>query len=186
MVRHGESEDNVLKVFSRDETKLTKLGIEQIQNAREIVRKYDFKRVYYSPLTRTNETLQHLELEGIEEERIREISFGIFAGLSYEDLVEKYPEESKLWVDDPYTYNMLDGESINMVYERLVNFLEYVTEKDEDVVLVTHEGIIRLICAWVFDDPSLFFKFKADNGSISIVTVEGDIKYIKKLNSSVL
>lgn len=186
MIRHGQSEDNVSKIFSRDETKLTQLGIEQIENAKEIIKKYDFDTVYYSPLTRTNETLKYLELEGIEESRIREINFGIFAGLNYESLIDKYPEESKSWIDDPYSYSMEDGESINMVYERVVNFLEYAIDKDEDIVLVTHEGIIRLICSWVFDDPNLFFKFKAANGSISIVTVEDDIKYINTLNSSIL
>lgn len=186
MVRHGQSEDNILKVFSRDDTKLTKAGVEQIKNAKEILRKYDFDTVYYSPLTRTNETLKYLELEGIEEERIKEINFGIFTGLTYEELVENYPDESKLWIDDPNTYEVPDGENLNMVYDRIENFLEYAIEKDEDIVLVTHEGIIRLICSWVFDDPTLFFKFKADNGSISIVTVKDDYKYIKKLNSSVL
>lgn len=187
MVRHGQSEDNVLKIFSRDNTKLTKTGIEQIKNAKEIIRKYDFKNVYYSPLTRTNETLQHLELEGIAEERIREVNFGKFAGLTYNELVEKYPDESKSWFADPHTYEVPEGESLNMVYERIENFLGYVIEKDEDIVLVTHEGIIRLICAWVFDNPNYYFNFKADNGSISIVTVNDDgDKYIKKLNSSVL
>src|SRR5699024_1578039 len=116
----------------------------------------------------------------------REINFGIFTGLTYESLVEKYPKESKQWFDDPHNYDLQDGENINMVYKRVLNFLDYDMDKDEDIVLVTHERIIRLICSWVFDDPTLFFKFKANNGSISIVTVDGDYKFIKKLNSSVL
>lgn len=187
MVRHGQSEDNVSKVFSRDDTKLTETGIKQIKNARELIRNYDFKTVYYSPLTRTNQTLEHLELEGIEEERIREVNFGKFAGLSYNELVEKYPDESKSWFADPHNYEVPGGgESLNMVYERIVDFLEFVIEKDEDIVLVTHEGIIKLICSWVFDNPNYFYNFKADNGSISIVSVEDDNKYIKKLNSSLL
>jgi len=186
MVRHGQSEDNVSKIFSRDDTKLTETGIQQIKNARHILKNYDFKNVYYSPLTRTNETLQHLELEGIEEERIREVNFGKFAGLTYDELIKIYPDESKSWFEDPHTYEVPEGESLNMVYDRIDNFLEYAIEKGEDIVLVTHEGIIKLICSWVFDDPAFFFKFKADNGSISIVTVNDHNKYIKKLNSSVL
>lgn len=186
MVRHGQSEDNVAKILSRDDTKLTETGIKQIENAKEMIKRYDFKNVYYSPLTRTNETLIHLGLEGIEEDRIREVNFGKFAGLTHNELVEKYPEESKSWFADPHTYEVPDGESLNMVYERIESFLEFAIEKDEDIVLVTHEGIIKLICSWVFDDPNHFFKFKADNGSISIVTIIDDFKYIKKLNSSVL
>lgn len=182
MIRHGESEDNVSKVFSRDTTKLTEKGINQIKKTKELIRNYEFDKVYYSPLTRTDETKLHLELEGIAEDRIREINFGIFTGYSFDEFTTIYPDESKLWVADPYTYLVPDGESIDMVYERVKDFLEEISKQDEDVVLVTHEGIIRLVCSWVFDDPKYFFRFKANNGSISIVSVDEGYKYIKKLN----
>ena len=93
-----------------------------------------------------------------------------------------YPEEAKSWLDDPFNYDVPNGENINRVYKRVKEFLDEVSKLNENIVIVTHEGIIRLACCWVFDDPSLFFKFKADNGSINIVTVNDDFKYISKLN----
>ena len=182
MIRHGESEDNLNKILSRDDTSLTKKGILQIKRSKEFLINYKFDKVYYSPLTRTIQTREHLGLEGIEEERIREIDFGIFTGYKYEEFTSKYPEESKLWIDDPNKYEIPKGESINTVYKRVENFLEEVTEQDEDILLVTHEGIIRVICSWVFDNPEYFFKFKADNGSFSIISINEGYKYIKKLN----
>lgn len=182
MIRHGESDDNVSKIFSRDTTKLTEKGKNQIKGTKELLKDYKFDKVYYSPLTRTDETRQHLELEGIAEDRIREISFGIFTGYSFDEFTSIYPNESKLWVDNPNTYLVPEGESIDMVYVRVKNFLDEVSKQDENVLLVTHEGIIRLVCSWVFDDPKYFFRFRANNGSISIVTVDEGYKYIKKLN----
>lgn len=182
MIRHGESEDNLAQILSRPTTCLTDKGINQIKKTKELLKSYQFQKVYYSPLKRTDETRFHLGLEGIEEERIIEVNFGIFEGLGYEDFTAKYPEESKFWGDDPFTYEIPNGESIYMVYERVKNFLEQVVENDVDILLVTHEGIIRIICSWVFDDPNYFFKFKAENGSISIVSIDKGYKYIKKLN----
>lgn len=184
MIRHGESDDNVSKIFSRDTTKLTEKGKSQIRETKNLLKNYKFDKVYYSPLTRTDETRQHLELEGIEEDRIREINFGIFTGYSFDEFTSIYPDESKLWIENPNTYLVPDGESIDMVYERVKNFLEEVIKLDENVLIVTHEGIIRLICSWVFDEPKHFFRFRANNGSISIVTVDDGYKYIKELNNS--
>ncbi len=183
MIRHGESEDNIAEVLSRTTTPLTDNGIDQIKKTKEILKDYQFQKVYYSPLKRTDQTRHHLGLEGIEEERIGEINFGIFEGLGYKEFTSKFPEESKLWVDDPFTYEIPNGESIHMVYERVKSFLDQVVEHNEDILLVTHEGIIKVICSWVFDDPSYFFKFKAENGSITIISVDNGYKYIKKLNT---
>lgn len=182
MIRHGESEDNIARVLSRDNTRLTKNGVAQINKTREFLKGYSFDKVYYSPLTRTDETRHHLGLEGIEETRIREISFGIFEGYTYDEFTKRFPEESKAWIDDPYTYEIPNGESLYMVYERVKDFLDEILQRDEDILLVTHEGVIRLILSWVFDDPNYFFKFKAENGSLSIVSVDKGYKYIKKLN----
>lgn len=182
MIRHGESMDNVAQVLSSPTTCLTDKGVEQIKKTREILEDYTFKKVYFSPYKRTDETRFHLGLEGIEEKRIEEIKFGLFEGMAYKDFTTKFPEESKLWMDDPFTYKLPDGESIYMLYERVKNFLDEVIKEDEDILLITHEGVIKVICSWVFDDPNYFFKFKADNGSISIISIDKGYKYIKKLN----
>ena len=69
MIRHGETEDNVSKVFSRDDTKLSEIGKEQIKRTRELLKDFKFDKVYYSPLERTKETLGILGLEGIPNTR---------------------------------------------------------------------------------------------------------------------
>lgn len=182
MIRHGESEDNVSKILSRDTTRLTDKGIDQIKKTSELLKNYKYDKVFYSPLTRTDESRHYLGLEGTQEQRIREINFGIFAGYKYDDFTNIYPDESKLWIEDPYNYNIPDGESLIIVYKRVKDFLEEAVKADENILLVTHEGIIRLACSWVFDDPNYFFKFKAENGSLSIISVDEGYKYLKKLN----
>lgn len=182
MIRHGETEDNINKIFSRDDTILSAKGKEQIRNTKKLLEKFDFHKVYYSPLGRTKETLDILELEGNSEVRIREIDFGIFTGYTYKELLDVYPDETKSWVDNPHTYHIPKGESLNVVYSRVKEFLDEMSKLNEDIVLVIHDGIIRLALCWILDNPDLFFKFKIENGSINIISIEEDYKYIKKLN----
>lgn len=182
MVRHGESEDNVKRVYGSDFSKLSLKGVEQVKMAKENLKNFSYKRVYYSPLTRTKETLQYLELEGRKDWRIRELDFGIFAGKNYEEIQELFPEEVMMWNENQYNYVIPQGESLIQNYERVKEFLEEIIEEDEDVLLVTHAGVIRLVFSWVFDNPEYFFKFKVKNASINIVSIEDSYKYIKLLN----
>lgn len=183
MLRHGETEDNIKKVFSRDDTRLTEKGIKQIEDIKESIEGLNYNKVYYSPLKRTVETLRKLELDGIEELRIREINFGIFTGENYPGILELYPEESKLWVEDSKNYKIPKGESLLEVYTRVVEFLEEIARGKENVLLVCHDCIIRLALCWVFDNIDYFFKFKIDNGSLNILSVDEEgFKFISKLN----
>lgn len=182
MIRHGQSEDNVKKVYGSDLSRLSKEGIEQVKAARDNLREFSYEEVYYSPLTRTQETLEYLDLEGIGDYRIRELDFGIFSGKNHREIEELYPEETKMWNEDLYNYEIPKGESLMANYKRTKDFLEEIIEKNEDVLLVTHAGVIRLILSWVFDEPEYFFKFKVENASINVVAIEENYKYIKQLN----
>lgn len=182
MIRHGESEDNVEKIFSRDTTSLTETGIGEILKTKNLLDKYNYQTVYFSPLKRTVESLQHLGLEGKEELRIREINFGIFTGKTFKEISDLFPVETKAWLDDTNNYLIPEGESLLNVYERVGNFLQELIMKGENALLVTHDCVIRLALCWVFDKPEYFFKFKVDNGSINIISIDDNFKFIKKLN----
>ncbi len=182
-LRHGETEDNVSKVYSRDSVGLSKRGELQVRNTKERIEKMDFQRVYFSPLRRTKATLELLGLKGNSEPRIREMDFGIFKGKTYGQIVSEYPLETKEWFKNINSYCIPQGESLEMVYERLTQFLQELVVEGKNALLITHEGIIRLACCWVFDDINHFYRFKADNGSLSIISIHEDYKYITQLNS---
>ena len=111
------------------------------------------------------------------------MNFGIFTGKTFDELIKEYPDESEAWFNGGNRYQIPKGESLEMVYNRLLEFLEELVDRDENVVLITHEGIIRLACCWVFDDINHFYRFKADNGSINIISISENYRYISKLNS---
>lgn len=182
MLRHGQTEDNIKKIFSRDHTALTQRGIDEILSTKELLKDIKYEKVYYSPLNRAVQSLEHLGLEGEREDRIREIDFGIFTGKTFKEINNIYPEESKAWVGDSINYRIPQGESLVDVYGRISKFLEELVEKEENVLIVCHDCVIRLALCWVFDNLDYFFRFKVDNASISIIAVDDNYKYIKKTN----
>lgn len=187
MIRHGQTENNVNRIFSTKNTRLTEKGREQIKKTKTYVDTLSFDKVYVSPLCRAIETMKILGLEGKKEERIKEVDFGLFEGNTYEAIKEKYPDEVEQWNEDYINYVTPKGESIKLAYERVTSFLEEISQKDEDVVLVCHDGVTRIALSWVFDNVNCFFKFKVENGSVNIISIdEYGFKYIKKTNYTVI
>lgn len=182
MIRHGETHDNLSRIFSRDNTKLTEKGRKQILTSAELLKGFSYEDIYYSPLTRTIESIEILGLNGTMEDKIKEIDFGIFTGRTFKEISELYPIETKKWVEDSINFRVPEGEGVLDVYNRIELFLEELIYKDKNALLVCHDGVIRVIFCWIFNNPDYFFKFKVDNGSINIISIEDNYKYIKKLN----
>ena len=51
LIRHGQTEDNVDRIFSTKDTRLTDKGKEQIRKTKTIVDTLSFDKVYVSPYT---------------------------------------------------------------------------------------------------------------------------------------
>ena len=102
MIRHGEILSNIKKMYAGlSEESLTAKGEEQ---ARLLARRLEgrgIRLIYSSPLTRAVETSEilknHLELNVILEKELREIIVGPLEGLSYEQLIARFPEVWKTW-----------------------------------------------------------------------------------------
>ena len=182
LIRHGETEDNLKRIFSRDNTKLTDKGKSQILKSKKLLKNFGYEEVYYSPLTRAVESTEVLGLNGIIEDRIREINFGTFTGMTFDEIRKLHPLKAKEWLKDSINYRVPKGESVLDVYNRIEEFLKEIIQRDKNVLLICHDCVIRVALCWVFDNPDYFFKFKVDNGSINIISVEEDYKYIKKTN----
>ncbi|NLW39883.1 MAG: histidine phosphatase family protein [Tissierellia bacterium] len=73
-----------------------------------------------------------------------------------------------------------------MAYERVTSFLEEILNKGEDTLLVCHAGVIRIALSWVFDNLDYYFKFRVENGSVNVISIdESGFKYIEKANYTV-
>lgn len=172
LVRHGESELNKEKVFfGWLDPILTENGENSINSLSKKIPDYDF--IYSSPLKRalsSAEILNHKKIEILVEERIKELNFGIFEGMNYNEIKNTYPEESEKWDIDGIHYLYKQGESITHLNNRVLSFIEEIKNTDKNYLIVTHFGVINSVLShYISENISSFWKFKSDLATITII-----------------
>ena len=104
--------------------------------------------VAVSPLRRTRETLQ-IMLDGgvaaetpVDEDRLKEVAFGIFEGLTPKEIREQHAELMADRKANHWNFTPPGGESYATLSQRVWNFLESL---ERPTILVSHGGVMRVI-----------------------------------------
>jgi alpha-ribazole phosphatase/probable phosphoglycerate mutase len=150
-VRHGETDLNrENKLQGRIDCPLNDTGIRQALDLRGqlLEQQVRFDRVMASPLTRAVQTaalIADVETgEVIRDDRLLEISYGIYEGVPFTDL----KQEMFAFFRDPEHVEAPDGvEKISEVMERTGDFLSEMSQicSDEKVLVVTHGVALRAV-----------------------------------------
>ncbi len=187
LVRHGESELNRDGIFyGQLDPELTEKGVRQAEEAKEILRAFHYDEIYVSDLVRARDTariLNHRELQVIETERLRELNFGIFEGLKYDEILERYPEEEALWREQWQDYDYESGESVRELQRRTVEFIEEKLEEDKDILVVAHWGVINCVLShYLTGGLEGYWKFATDNCGIAVINFRDKFPVLEGLN----
>ena len=161
VVRHGETDWNLHgRMQGWAPVPLNGTGREQADAVgRYLAREYDVDRVVSSDLHRTRETTErvtaHVDAPVAYDRAWRERHIGVYQGLEYEDVVERFPEfaigETGFEAADRVPES---GESLLDVRERVVEAWGVLLDGDGDgdgdgewgtTLLVTHGGPIHLL-----------------------------------------
>ena len=185
-VRHGQTEENVKSTyFGALECDLNNVGIEQAKSCGDLLRNIKFSRVYISERNRTLQTAKIIASheEFIKDSRINERDFGSFEGKSYEEINALYPEEVEKWNENWKEFSPPKGESFVKFYERVKAFMEHLKElHEENVLVVTHGGVIRAAYCYILDENlDFYWRFASKNGDISIIKCEEKFFYIDSI-----
>lgn len=179
LVRHGETEgQSSIRYYGRTDLALSELGRAQMRAVAGALAGVGFARVFTSPLRRAHEGARLIAGEQAEIVRIAEfieVDFGLFEGLTAEEIRERYSAEFARWTRDrlapDFTYPQ--GESRAALAARVERGLarmlaEWGPERSGGAaLLVAHRGVIRAIArslAGVEPDIAL--------GSISIFELD--------------
>lgn len=187
IVRHGQTQMNVEGIFfGKLDPELNAKGKEQCETARKILEeRYTYDAVYSSDLKRASETAEIVNYLGLPitlDKRLQEIDFGIFEGLSYEEIQKKYPVECEKSKNEWRTFDFVTGESLEILQQRAVEFVESL-DKTKDNLVVTHWGVINCILSWYFADKlESYWKYNINNGGICIMEFADDFPILKGLN----
>lgn len=184
-LRHGETDENKNRYYyGKMDVSLNSNGIEQCKRAGEILKNISFDRIYVSDRKRTLQTAnivmdmssvkRYSAGEIISDSRINEMCFGDFEGKTYEEIKETFPKECSLWERDWKNFSPPHGESYVDFFRRVRGFMDDILSVSFDnVLVVTHGGVIRTsYCAVLDDNLDFFWKFSSKNGDISLIKYE--------------
>ena len=199
IIRHGETVWNVEgKKQGQFDSPLTSLGIKQAKALARRLTEEPFTALYASDLGRAYKTAEYIAARTnhkiFTEQRLRERNFGIFQGLTDEQIENKYSAEYHSHLADTVNYVIPEGESLRQFYERNTACLENLTARHagEIIAVVTHGGIIDGWFRYIFDLPlETVRRAKLWNASINCIVHEdaggwtlhtwGDVNHVKSL-----
>ena len=186
LVRHGQTEMNAQSLyFGKLNPPLNGLGISQAYQAKEKLLDIDYDIIYSSPLERAKQTAEicnYLDKEIIFDSNLEEINFGIFEGLTFKQISEKYPNEVKKMEEDWKSFNYVTGESPKEMFQRAVSFLKTL-DFSKNNLIVAHWGIINCIISYfISGNLDSYWKFKIQNASIVIFEGNFEFSYLTKLD----
>ena len=181
IVRHGETEWNTEGRFQGQiDTHLNQNGEKQADLVAERLKDIKFKCIFTSHLQRAFYTASEINKKScsdrlIIDDRIIEINHGEWEGLLSTEIDSKWPGMLDMWHNLPHEVKMPGekGESLNDIAERVVPFVESLFnsfEDDDNVLIVSHDAVIKVLFCYVIGTPlSNFWKFQIPNCSISII-----------------
>lgn len=191
-VRHGETLWNrQLKIQGKSDVPLSEKGVRQAQLlAASFAKGPDY--LFVSPLQRTHDFAlplgRRFNLQPIVEEKLREMDFGSWEGLSYAQMPPALQEQYAAWCEDPVRINPPGGETFSELAARVEAFLAQVQSKlaEKDwAVAVTHGGVIRTAVALAMQMPlKMAARLRIDAASKTILEAYNGNWYLVKLNDT--
>jgi broad specificity phosphatase PhoE len=195
LARHGQDEDNANGILNgRRDTSLTSLGIEQAKILAEKVKSLDLNidKVYSSPLQRAYETAKivtsTLGLEGPEKlDFLIERNFGIMTGILVKDIEDLCSPD--IIKSNPIVYFLSPegSESFLDLLVRAKGILNWLANnsKDENILLVTHGDIGKMIYAEFYnlDWKDVLTKFHFGNSEVLLLEKDSkpEERYLHKV-----
>ena len=192
LVRHALTVDNQKSSLSGHiDSSISEEGKEQIDKITNYLKDFDIDKIYTTTSSRTKDTVKKLSklksIEIIEKESLKEISFGDFEGLTFDEIKDKYPKEFQDMIEKGYEYKYPNGESLIDSYNRVCIELDNIISNNDDrtILICSHGGTIRNIITYLISNSYKYhWNFKIDNGSVTILEVQDGFTVITAMNNT--
>ena len=114
-------------------------------------------RIYISQYLRTGQTIEYVAnkigLSPITDERLNEMDIGALEGLTDKQVQQKYPEIWNAFREKDHDFQFPGGESGEAARRRIESFIKEKQGFKEDILVVSHEGLIRLFLCHILGLP---------------------------------
>lgn len=153
LVRHGETTLNQEKKFYGSlDIELNEVGYRQGQELAGKLKQLSFEKVYISGLKRTKQTAELIAPKNRYQMmlELNEKSFGLWEGLSADEIAVTYKKEWQAWLEEPFDRTPPEAEAFSNFKKRVLAGMKRI-EKDIDLenqvntLIVGHLGVLRVL-----------------------------------------
>ncbi len=195
LVRHGEAAnvtDGVFRYNGHIDVDVSPRGAAQMERIAQYLREKDISKVYSSDLLRAKRGAEavaryhDLEVQAFCE--FREIKMGIWEGLTFQEIHDRYPQEVRQKFDDFVHYRIPDGENVIDVKNRVIPKIRELVDRNKgrEIVLVGHGGMnMVILCDAINLELGNFFRITQGNGCLNIIDYFDDTAVVSLMNGFV-
>ena len=203
LVRHGETDGNVCNLYYGNmNLPMNTKGREQVENVAKMLAGVPFDSVYMSDLERAETTAEMILQKNYFLDKnekiilyphksvlpsIKELNFGDWEGLIYQEVMEAWPNEFELWGREWKTTRPPHGESFNDFFTRCKEGLKQIIEEtrgQENVLIAAHNGTFRCMLAAMLDMPiDGTWHFDFEQGAYTLIEYTDDYFVVRRINS---
>lgn len=176
-MRHGQTSWNQEgKYQGHSDISLNERGVRQGNLVAKRLANEKISAIYSSDLLRAQQTAEAIAgyhgLSVITKPEFREINFGIWEGLTYQEIMEDWSEILTAMYDKPGEFGPPQGESFQAVKQRVTYALQECIKEhqEQNIVLVSHGGTMRvLLCAALAIGLDKMWSMRQDSSAINII-----------------
>ena len=191
-VRPGQTEWNVLGRYQgQTDIALSPLGIEQAKKLAAHFPVDKVEAVYSSDLVRAMTTARCVaDRFGLTVEprpELRELNFGDWEGLTYDEIVAKWPDALNNFFQHPDVLEIPHGESFPKLRERALDAVEKIVacHPNQTVAVFAHGAILRtILTAALHMDLMYVWTIRQFNTAVNIVTYTEHGTTVELLNGT--
>jgi alpha-ribazole phosphatase/probable phosphoglycerate mutase len=188
LARHGEVVNHGVYNGQTD-VDITEVGIRQMERLKDLLKDKNLSAVYSSDLLRARRGAQIVaQPHGLRPEsfpQFREVHFGRWQGLSYAEVMERYPLDISQWINDLENFRIPAGESMGDVRNRAIPKLQELIERHrgKEFALICHGALNRIILAEAIHLPfAHLLRIEQDYGCLNIIEYTPSWTLVKLVN----
>ncbi len=189
-IRHGATDWNLDgRYLGGTDLPLNDVGRAEVKRLLTAYRQATVRTLFTSPLQRARESAELLRrawrCDLVVDERLKELHFGTWEGLTTEAIRRKYPELWKRWLQCTVTGPFPGGgENFTVFHRRVGAFVkEHCTRVKTPCAVVAHGGVLRTVMLHLLQlPPAYYWSFHFGRASVSCTRHDGTHVSVEYLN----
>jgi len=185
LVRHPETVANKKKlIYGWTESEYSEKGEKQFEKVIESLKDEKIDIAFSSPLLRAKKLGEKLakahNLECTIIEDLKEMNFGIFENMTYDEIQGKYSKQWDELITNYKDYQIPDGESAEQVYNRATKFIEGIKGSGETCLIVAHGMVVQFLIAYFLGLEIVeSWRFRINPATVVDIVCKEDFNYIQ-------